>query len=304
MSSPHELSREPFPFSESFWNPVIAGAMRSSRTLHGGRSGGPVGAPSTIRVSNTMSAVNCPKYGVMKLDAPVTLPSVSAEAFQSNGLTMKGIAPVAGDSFVITQEALPYSPVGFGNAVLRGITVCKINVIAESDKFADCVDDDVDKLKSGGGGPAEILWKESGTGTKWAIVRIGNAQAPAGLEQLRVKEVSATEDWLRCRTWDGSAEGTHDVYVARPYTMRRTPYDGQTIDGKTYSFLLQSGVLTRHIIFSDSSFERQKITPPYLVNDIIYATTTPTEVTVSGTPVGLLDINCDSRAWAENDIYS
>jgi hypothetical protein len=203
--------------------------------------------------------------------------------------------------FVVLAEPLAVGAIG--RAYIAGVCPVQVNVTDEAHGYASIADGDTTQLASATSGPAQILWKAAGTGSRWAVVRLGNTQATAGLVQLRVKEVSSTEDWLRCRSWDGTTEGTDDVYVARPYTMRRTPYDGQTIDGKTYSFLIQSGVLTRHIVFSDSSFERQKITPPYLVNDIIYATTTPTEVTVSGSPVALLDINCDGRAWAGNDIY-
>ena len=111
MSVTHRLNPgEAFPFDAPFWNPGIDGATRPGQTLAGGRSVAPRTAPTLIRVANTMAADNCPRFGAMQIDAPVTLPSVSEEAFKANGLTLKCVEPVAGDPFVITQEAIPYSP--------------------------------------------------------------------------------------------------------------------------------------------------------------------------------------------------
>jgi hypothetical protein len=61
----------------------------------------------------------------------------------------------------------------------------KVDVGDEADTFAEAVDGDVEKLESTAEGTAtQILWKESGTGLKWAVVRlIGGAGETEGQYQ-------------------------------------------------------------------------------------------------------------------------
>ena len=298
-------SGEPLAIPAQAYNAFIDAATDfRNRTASTGRHATPSTRQADIVLVRNDSGAPQDQFAVLGIDTPVIDPADNESEFTSR-VVLSCVTPAVDTHegrFVILAE--PLAGGMMGRAYIAGVCPVQVNVSDEAHTFATIIDADATQLASATSGSAQILWKESGTGTKWAIVRIGNAQAAAGLVQLRVKEVSTTEDWLRCRTWDGATEGAEDVYVARPYTMRRTPYDGQTIDGKTYSFLVQSGILVRHIVFSDSSFERQKITPPYLVNDIIYAMPAATGVTVLGSPVALLDINCDGRAWAENDIYS
>ena len=49
----------------------------------------------------------------------------------------------------------------------------EIDVQDEEDEYADVADAEAGRLKSGLRGAAQILWKESGTGEKWAVVRVG-----------------------------------------------------------------------------------------------------------------------------------
>jgi hypothetical protein len=63
----------------------------------------------------------------------------------------------------------------FGMAALTGVFAAKLNVQAESDEYADVEDGVMSRLKTGTSGAAQVLWKESGTGEKWGVVRLGLA---------------------------------------------------------------------------------------------------------------------------------
>jgi len=75
--------------------------------------------------------------------------------------------------WVIAQEPIPAGK--FGRACISGITPAKIDVGYAGHTHADAADkyDSGSKLRSGWYGAAEILWKQSGTGEKWAVVRLG-----------------------------------------------------------------------------------------------------------------------------------
>lgn len=79
--------------------------------------------------------------------------------------------------FAILQQ--PLKPGYLGVAQVSGVALCKLDVVYETHVYADVKDGNADELKTGEVGAAEILWKQSGTGSgKWALVRLGNFVAP------------------------------------------------------------------------------------------------------------------------------
>ena len=130
---------------------------------------------------------------------------------------------------------------------------------------------------------------DSGSGTATVSFVSG------GVAQYRIKSVQG--DYCTCRTWDGTTEGSTDVYVAKPYKLRNS-ITSATIDGVSVSYSYTSTVARTATI--SSTDEDQVIVPRYLSNDLIYAVTSNyTGVSVSGTPLTLIDINADGRAWAK-----
>ena len=62
-------------------------------------------------------------------------------------------------------------------AIVSGVAACKIDVVSNTDpnKFAEATASDFTKLQiRDASGIAQILWRAGGTGSQWAIVRIGN----------------------------------------------------------------------------------------------------------------------------------
>jgi hypothetical protein len=89
--------------------------------------------------------------------------------------------------------------------------------------------------------------------------RIKNRPIGAGgAIRFRVKEISY--DWIRCRNYDGTTEGTSDVYVAKGWTWRKTGH----ITGYTYD---PDGVTRTYTAES----ETQTLFPPLAIDDDILA---------------------------------
>lgn len=142
----------------------------------------------------------------------------------------------------------------------------------------------------------------SGGGEK--LLETGGGHGGGGhTRQFRLRAVN--HDHLVCRTWNGTSEGSADILVAKPHGLRKSPYDGKTIGGKSYAYTgFQARTVTQS---SPSANENQIIIPTYQVavtnygGDLIYATqpTGGTAVTVSGVKVKWQDLNVDARAWAK-----
>jgi hypothetical protein len=68
-----------------------------------------------------------------------------------------------------------------GRVAVDGVVPVKLDIVNENHKFARCTTS-TSQMTTDWGGPALILWKESGTGSdKWGLVRIGDA-LPTGVD--------------------------------------------------------------------------------------------------------------------------
>lgn len=145
--------------------------------------------------------------------------------------------------------------------------------------------------------PAEgdtILVTFTGVNSDGALYGVFGAGGGGGTTQYKLKEQFG--DYYRCRTWDGTTEGTTDYYVAKPYYLRRTPFDGQTIGDLTYSYTDDD--YRTVTAFGKSAL--QVVVPYFNTDDIIYAAELSSGVatsTTAGSPVTLVDMNADGRYW-------
>jgi len=117
------------------------------------------------------------------------------------------------------------------------------------------------------------------------------------------KVVSVEDDFLVCNDYDGLAASDVTTLVAKPYLLRRTPFDLLTRDGVEFIY----GDAVERIAFDgEGTSETQRITPSYVAGDIIYAVRNivgKTDVddtdTESDDKLDWLDLNVDGRSWAE-----
>ncbi len=191
--------------------------------------------------------------------------------------------------FVVLNE--PLTSGGIGRAYIDGACPASVDIVNESDRFADVVPDST-TLRSGPTGAAEILWAEEGTGTKWAIIRLG--AAPQTLIRVRVKEIF--NNHLRCRAWDGATEGEDDILVAKPIKLRHllTEYPQLT----ALSTIDVNTVTATGNVEGQNATETWMTTPNYIVDDNLFIAPAKTGLMVSSVELTFLDTNTDARRWA------
>ncbi len=164
--------------SAQAWNTLMDMANDWLASRQGGRGGRVSNANNpTILVKNS-SGVDCVRYDVLGIDNVVITPEANEPGFLS-GIAFSGIIPSdtshASGKFCILAEPIANGKIG--KAWTHGICPAWISVTDEAHTNADLIDGDVYKLQSSDSGPLVILWKEAGTGDKWAVVRFGSGGA-------------------------------------------------------------------------------------------------------------------------------
>lgn len=125
-----------------------------------------------VLIKNTTES-DLDRFAILGIDSPVFTPTDNEQEFK-NRVALKGVAPTLADHegrFAILLE--PVKAGGIAMACVQGVFPVKVDVQDEDHDFADVDDGECGHLKSALTGAAQILWKESGTGEKWAVVRIG-----------------------------------------------------------------------------------------------------------------------------------
>jgi hypothetical protein len=126
------------------------------------------------------------KFSILAIGGLAFDPTNQPEEFQDK-IVFTGTSPAAGNSFAIITE--PAEPSQIVKAKVSGETQVKIDITDESHTCADVKDGDSTQLQSVESGPAQIIWKETGTGTKWAVVRFGGSGGGGGSGIIQVEIV-------------------------------------------------------------------------------------------------------------------
>lgn len=161
------------------WNGLLGllhpqGRPRANQTVKNLYARNPYVA-SLIKIRNSASALS--QFGVLGIDTTTLVnPATNAAtllAWKQQPI-VDGIAPTLAahlGKFVVTIEAIPNT--GYGLAVASGVVAVQLDVLDADHRYADVKNSDATMLQTRAMGAARILWKESGTGTKWGIVNIG-----------------------------------------------------------------------------------------------------------------------------------
>lgn len=135
----------------------------------------------TILVKNTSGAAR-KRFEVLGIADSIVDPASHPDGFKRI-LGLVGVVPTEdhADKFVILPR--PVASGRFMEAYVSGRCRVQIDVTDESHSYAQAIAGDCSKLASSASGSAQILWKESGTGTKWAVIRFGGGggAVPAGI---------------------------------------------------------------------------------------------------------------------------
>jgi hypothetical protein len=163
------------------------------------------------------------RFSILGLDRPIFTPDDRLDAFR-NEVTLVGVEPNADEHtgrYGILLEPLRAN--GIGSAVVAGVAIVKIDVKEECHWFAEIAGGQTTTkhLQSGKEGSAVILWKEAGTGPKWAVIRLAGTDVGKSCEgpcpedegscafEARYVEGSTTEtEWVSVEESCGGEEFT------------------------------------------------------------------------------------------------
>lgn len=155
--------------SASTWNAMVDLLASTGPDLNAYGSALSNGSRVVVQIKNDTSSPLSP-YHVVGLANPVVAPTVNLTTFQQS-ICLSARVPNKTDSdrFAIVAAAIPVG--GIGPAVLAGVVPVQIQMAQTWHRGAKAIDGDRTKLRSTSGGGARILWVESGTGLKWALVQ-------------------------------------------------------------------------------------------------------------------------------------
>lgn len=127
--------------------------------------------PDVVKVKNA-SGADVDRFGVLEVTGVVFTPTDNEDEFKNNFALTGGTPSTNLENFVVLLEPIPDGK--FGRAIISGVTPVKIDVVDADHQFARAKSASAAELESGRG-PARIIWKESGTGSKWSLVRLGDS---------------------------------------------------------------------------------------------------------------------------------
>jgi len=176
-------------------------------------------------------------------------------------IVLTGVTPAADShegKFAVLAE--PIGDGDIGPAIVDGMTICQVDITDTTHEYADIADGDAAQLTSAKSGPVQILWIESGTGTKWAVVRIGpKPPASEGFwAQLTGSSADGTNRWsysfVEVYKATAGYGGWASLSGGRSGTARNTIEDGNSGSGT-----LGNGVAVSNLDTDDYTFTLQPV---------------------------------------------
>ncbi len=154
------------------------------------------------------------------------------------------------------------------------------------------------------------------TAVGWRLkMKQARGGSSSALQRMIVKEIKS--DWFNCLPYDKDGEhGTSENYikVAKPWELRFSDWDGQTVDGISFSYAGEDLNWSRRKATRGSITEIHIVVRPWYVGEIILAATNitgGTDATDDGpaddgvapfTDLVWEDTNQAAHAWAQTDI--
>lgn len=213
---------QPLKIAAADWN-AMADAAEAYQRSRANQTAGSNGSslPAGLVLVRNDSGAGRARHEVLGIDAPLFTPTDNLDQFKSR-VALKGVSPNAtthAGRFVVLYEPIRSTEIGLAWAS----TVCpvQISVTDASHQYADVATGDMAKLASGTSGAAHILWKETGTGTKWAIVRLSYSSGGGGAVQIRrarAQEDAGSSFTLSVKLLDADANVTGDALEVHEIT--------------------------------------------------------------------------------------
>ena len=185
-----------------------------------------------IEIKNT-SGYDRDRFDVLGIDDVFPDPTENLKRFK-NMPALHGITPALAShrgKFAILLK--PADDGKLVHAVVAGVTVAKVNITDVNHQYAEVKDGDATSLASSACGSALILWIESGTGVKWAVIRMGNDYSGASVPcECKTALVPGGSCDVYFRDWNGSAYVTDESSYETAYDVLGE-YRGRARDDMT-----------------------------------------------------------------------
>jgi len=184
--------------------------------------------PAEVLVKNTTGAARS-QFEVLGVDGVEIAPATSLSKFKRR-VALSGTTPAVPDhrgNFVVLLDDLPAGAVG--PAIASGLVHVQISVASgiEALERADVADGQAGHLVPRPDGSAQILWRESGTGTKWAIVRLGPDARRGFWARLTAESTNLGDySWIMLQD-DASTEVTPNVTGSWSGSDKATEVNGR-----------------------------------------------------------------------------
>lgn len=119
------------------------------------------------------AATNLPRFAVVGIEGPLISPTDNLVEFQSRA-AFRVVVPTESSwgKFAILTEPIPAGRIG--RAWVSGVCPAQVFVTDGAHQYCEAAAGATTALKSDCFGSARILWREAGTGLRWALIRLGN----------------------------------------------------------------------------------------------------------------------------------
>ena len=166
---------DPLRISASDWNGMLDLVAAGKLDQVGGTIPSWPGSTQVLIRNTTGSDLD--RFHVCGISDPLFLPTDDLNSFK-NQIAFRGLTPTVSHTgkFAVVQQPIPYGKLGV--AVISGLTVAQITFVHTTHDRADIPAEGGTLLATSYYGSAEILYTQSGSGTRWAVLRIGSFVAP------------------------------------------------------------------------------------------------------------------------------
>lgn len=204
----------------------------------------------TIVYVKNNSGSDVARFGVLGIGTVQITPTDRLASFQHLPI-LDGESPTTADhtgKFVVTLEPIANGKIG--RAVIDGLVQAQVDSADDAMAFADVTASDLTKLTGRCAGGAQIIYRESGTGAKWALVRIGKAWSgpfPITLSQTGGSAGSASAacsfTYTVTDSLTGVVLGTNVNVTASPHLHNRPSLGAQIAADGGLAYYNSSGQL-------------------------------------------------------------
>ncbi len=169
------------------------------RTRRLGKQSTPARRSADIVLVRNDSDADRDRFDVLGVGSAVVTPAGNLDAFKDR-IALASVMPSASQHtgrFVVLLE--PIAAGEIGRACASGIVQVRLNVQDDGIGYTDVADGDATCLTTDPAGSATILWRETGTGTVWAVAKL--SATPQGAH-ASPKVLAGSGETADTESWD------------------------------------------------------------------------------------------------------